>query len=120
MASLAAARTFPFFHSSVSNPASVAVYDGFNASGNLLATLPLSPLGRGCGGDPTGEFNCWQQVSVAFAGVARSVDFGGTVNRIGVDNITLTRSTVPEPGSALLFAAALGAFVRRRVAAQTK
>jgi hypothetical protein len=51
---------------------------------------------------------------MAFDGLAHSVDFSGTANQIGFDNITLGSErpigpdqAVPEPGSLLLLSAGL-------------
>jgi hypothetical protein len=98
---------FSFFYTSTSFAGQVTVYDGLNATGNILATLNLPALGSGCGGDPTGDFNCWDPVGVLFAGTAFSVDFSGTANFIGFDNITLGSATpgggdVPEPATLAL------------------
>jgi hypothetical protein len=105
---------FSFFYTAANNPGSVTVYDGANAMGNVLATLGFPVNGSSCGGDPSGDFNCWDPVGVSFLGTAFSVDFGGTVNQIGFDNITLGSSVpvgapVPEPGTLLLMGSALAA-----------
>jgi hypothetical protein len=106
---------FSFFFTSVSFAGSVTVYDDFDATGNVLATLPLVPNGSGCGGDPTGAFNCWTPIGVAFAGIAKSVDFSGVANQIGFDDITLGSATpgVPEPASILLFGLGAATVARR-------
>lgn len=111
---------FSFFYTSVSFAGSVRVWDGPDATGVLLGTLDLVPNGSGCGGDPNGAFNCWTAVGVPFAGLARSVDFGGVANQIGFDNITLgsqePRPGVPEPSTILLFATGfLGLFGSRHL-----
>lgn len=50
---------FSFFYTS-STAAAVNVYDGLNATGNLLGTLPLSAqFNVGCTGDPSGQFCNW-------------------------------------------------------------
>jgi len=97
---------FSFFYSS-STAAVVSVYDGLNATGNLLATINLGAQhnANGCTGDPTGEFCNWTPIGVTFVGVARSVDFSGTADQTGYDNITFGSATpvgVPEPASVLL------------------
>lgn len=116
---------FSFFYSSSTN-ASVFVYDGLNATGNLLATLNLSAQHTDdCSGDPSGTFCNWTAVGASFAGTAYSIDFGGTVNQTGYDDITFGSADaggveVPEPsGLALLLMSLVPlAFsrARRRVA----
>jgi hypothetical protein len=80
---------FSFFYSS-GVVATVDVYDGLNATGNLLASVILAAQGRaseGCllPGDPTGSFACWDPAGVAFAGIAKSVNFGGAADLSGFD-----------------------------------
>lgn len=104
---------FSFFYSAIGLPGSIVVYDGLNATGNVLATLdlPLTPFNEAP--DPTGLFSPFVAIGVAFDGIALSVDFGGTVDQIAFDNITLGSERpggvgVPDPAStALLF---LGSF----------
>lgn len=92
-----------------SNPASVRVYDGPDGTGNVLAsqTLPLTPVGVG---DPNGgdyDFGTGPNpVTVAFPGIARSVQFDATSSNpiggfVGFDDINTT--PIPEPSSILGF-----------------
>ncbi|GLT20564.1 hypothetical protein GCM10007933_00150 [Zoogloea oryzae] len=108
---------FSFFYSS-STAASVKVYDGIDATGTLLADIPLTAqFNQGCTGDPTGGFCNWTAVGASFAGIAKSIDFGGTVNQVGYDNITFGSSTpgkVPEPASLALVGAGIAAILRTR------
>lgn len=103
-----------FFYTA-NDPGTVTIYDGLDGTGNVLAVQNLAAQGtflHGCAasGDPLGGFACWDQVDMAFAGTARSVDFGGIPNQIGFDDISLA---VPEPrvvallGTALFLIAAL-------------
>lgn len=98
---------FSFFYSAVNNSGSITVYDGLNATGNVLASLAL-PLTASDGGDPNGAFSPFVPIGVPFGGTARSIDFGGTVNQIAFDDITFGSVTpglepVPEPATLLLF-----------------
>jgi len=116
---------FSFFYSAVNQPASVTVYDGLNASGNVLATLalPVTPSH----GPPScnANFCPFVPVGVSFSGTALSVDFGGAEDQVAFDNITLgaaipgTGNEVPEPSTMLLMGSAaiiVGSFRRFRKA----
>ncbi|MEK7316910.1 MAG: PEP-CTERM sorting domain-containing protein [Candidatus Eisenbacteria bacterium] len=89
---------FSFYYSAINNPAQIVVYDGLNATGNILATLPLPLTPFNGAPDPTGQFSPLVPIGIAFSGTALSVDFGGTVNQVGFDDITLG-SDVPGGGS---------------------
>jgi hypothetical protein len=114
---------FSFFYSSAT-VASVFIYDQINAAGNLLATLNLSAqYDVGCAGDPNGQYCNWTAVGASFAGLARSIDFGGTVNRIGYDNITFGSATAggpptvaaSAPPSFMILLLGLGLLIRKRL-----
>jgi hypothetical protein len=115
---------FSFFYTNISDPGSVSVFDGPNATGNVLASLPLPVLGSNCPGDPFGDFACWAPVGVTFAGTAQSVSFAGAANFIGFDDVTLGSEVpggpggtgeVPEPATLLLITAGLAGLASRRV-----
>jgi hypothetical protein len=91
---------FSFFYSAINSTGSITVYDDVNATGNVLATLnlPLTPFNGAP--DPTGQFSPLVPIGVSFNGTAKSVDFGGTVNQIGFDNVTFGSAT-PESGAAV-------------------
>lgn len=107
---------FSFFYTTTTATATVDVYDGLNKTGNKLGSISLAALGSaGCSGDPTGAFCNWAAAGISFTGIAKSIDFGGTANQVGFDNVTIGSGTpgngtpepVPEPGSLLLVGAAL-------------
>ena len=101
---------FGVWYTAINNPGSVTLYDGTGATGNALGTLNL-PVTPSDGGDPTGAFSPFYYVDLTFSGTCYSVDFGGTENQIGFDNVTL--GAVPEPASALMLGAS-GLLLRRR------
>jgi hypothetical protein len=100
---------FSLFYSAVYSAASITIYDGPGATGNILAVLVL-PVTPSDGGDPTGTFSPLFPIGVEFEGIARSVDFTGSANEVGFDNITFrsviaptatptaTPTPTPEPG----------------------
>ena len=83
---------FSFSYSAISNPGSVIVYDGLNATGNVLANINL-PVTESDGGDPNGAFSPFYNAGASFSGTAKSIDFGGTVNQIAFDDITFNSAT---------------------------
>jgi len=111
---------FSFFYSS-SSAASVSVFDGVDGTGNLLASLNLLAQSgdNNCVGDPSGSYCNWTAIGVSFAGIAKSINFGGAANGTGFDNITFGSSTpggVPEPTTWAMMLAGFGAvgFAMRR------
>lgn len=112
---------FSFFYSS-STAAVVSVYDSLGATGNLLGSINLAAQHTSnCVGDPFGAFCNWTAAGVSFAGIGKSIDFGGTANYTGYDNITFGTATpvvgvIPEPEIYAMMAAGLGmmGYVARR------
>ena len=88
------------------------LWSGLNGSGALLASLSLSANAQagGCSDSPLCNFN---GLSAGNFGVARSVTFGNAANNAVFDNISVT--AVPEPGSALLMALGVAAFIGVRL-----
>jgi|GEM_PF-831350 hypothetical protein len=84
---------FSFYYSAINNPGVIRVYDGPDATGNVLATLDLPVTPTNGAPDPTGQFSPLVPIGVTFTGTAHSVDFGGTINQVGFDNITLGSGT---------------------------
>ena len=118
---------FSFWYTS-STAAAVTVYDGLNGTGNVLGVINLqAQFNNNCSGDPTGTFCNWSAIGVAFEGTAYSIDFGGTANQTGYDNITFGSDTpggggaVPEPATwamMILGFGLVGASLRRRAFTQ--
>lgn len=114
---------FSFNYVSLSFSGSVSVFDGLNGTGNLLATLNLSPNASPCPGF-SGQFCPFSPVGVLFNGTAKSVAFGGVANQIVFDDITFGSDkpggggVVPEPATwammILGFGLVGGAMRRRR------
>ena len=109
---------FSFFYSAINVPGAVTVYDGLNGTGSVLATLNLPITPYNGAPDPTGAYSPFVPFGVAFAGTAKSVDFGGTANQIVFDDVTLNSATpgnVPEPGTvALLVGMGISGIALRR------
>ena len=89
--------------------ATVKIYDGLNATGNILASLDIIAQGNdGCVGDPNGTFCNWTAIGTSFIGIAYSVSFGGAEDLIGYDNVTIgSTSAVPVPGAFWLLGSGL-------------
>lgn len=81
---------FSFYYSTPFEVAQIRVYSGLNGTGERLATLDLPLTPRGPDQHPYYPF---LPIGVSFEGVARSVDFAGTENRLIFDNITIGRET---------------------------
>ena len=105
---------FSFYYSAINQPGLINVYSGLDDTGTLLAslTIPTTPSN----GDPScgdAGFCPFVPLGVSFTGIAHSVDFGGTENQIGFDNITLgsavpVTSAAPEPSMWALLMAGVG------------
>ncbi len=117
---------FSFFYANDTTlVGSVTVYDGLNATGNVLASLVLPLAGVGLGDPNGGTFGVWLPVGVAFNGTAKSVDFAGSQNQIGFDDVTLgseipnPEGDIPEPASIVIWTLLAGAvFCARRFRAR--
>ena len=95
---------FSFNYSSVGSAGAVNVYDGLNGTGNILATLNLTPNSTGCGDPYNAGFCPFGAAGVTFDGIARSIGFGGVANQIVFDDVTFGSATpgdptVPEPAT---------------------
>jgi len=115
---------FAFNYVSLNYSGSVDVYDGLDGTGNLLASLALSPNAGSCPGY-NAEFCPFSPIGVVFSGVARSIGFGGVANQIVFDDVTFgadvpgpDTTVVPLPGTLGLLGfglAGLGISRRRKV-----
>jgi len=97
---------FSFYYCSINYNGYVTVYDGVNATGNVLANIALPAFTQTNPGDPNGAYSTWMPVGVTFAGTALSVDFGGSANQIAFDNMTFGSET-PSPLTPELSSASL-------------
>lgn len=113
---------FSFYYSSNSSSATVSVWSELGATGSLLGSITFGNNLGNCSGDPSGNYCNWDIGSISFAGIAKSIDFGGTANFIIYDDVTFGSTTpgdisvpVPTPPTMALFALALfGTVVRSR------
>jgi hypothetical protein len=97
---------FSVYYSAISSPGVIKVFDGLNGTGNLLASLQLPVTPSSGDPDPTGAFSPLLPAGVSFQGIARSVDFSGSINLAAFDDLTLGTnitdvSAIPEPDSML-------------------
>lgn len=105
------ALTF-WYSSSAATTNAVNIYSGLNGTGTLLASANLA--GNAMLGCSDTSFCRFDLTSVAFSGVAQSVNFGGNAQFVAFDNIGIT--PVPELETYALLAAGLAAmgFIKRR------
>ncbi len=78
----------------------VYVYDGLDATGNLLATqtFPANAPSTQCPAGSYGTYCHWDPVGVSFSGTAKSVAFSGVADYCGFDDVTFGSSTPgPQP-----------------------
>ena len=101
-----------FYYSSPSAvTGAVRAFSGLNGTGTLLGTFNLvANDSLGVGG--SFAYNVWTPVSFAFTGVARSFDLTGSANLVGIDNVRVNVSPVPEPDTVLLMLAGGAALLR--------
>jgi hypothetical protein len=100
-----------FYYSSAAD-ATVSLFSGLNGTGDLLGTLSLSANAQqnGCSDSP---YCYWGLASLAFSGVAQSIQFSGAVGA-GFDDVKFTPVPVPAAGWLLVSGIGLVAANRRR------
>jgi hypothetical protein len=101
---------FSFYYSAINNTGSVSVYDDYNGTGNLLATLNLDLTVSDCGPDYNAAFCPFVASGIGFSGIAKSVSFAGVANQIVFDDVTfgsISPAPVPLPAAVWLFGSAL-------------
>src|SRR6202007_2722651 len=69
---------FSFYYDAYPDAGTVVVYDGLNATGNILQTLNLPVTGVGC--FTAAFYDCWQTLGVTFSGTAKAVHFSGSAH----------------------------------------
>ncbi len=101
-----------WYASSVTTLDAVNIYSDLNGTGTLLASASL--FGNASLGCSDTAFCRFDLTSVKFAGVAKSVNFGGNAQFVAYDNIGIT--PVPEVDTYVMLAAGLVAmaFIKRR------
>lgn len=101
-----------WYASSATTLDAVNIYSGLNSTGTLLASASL--FGNAKLGCNDTDFCRFDLTSVKFAGVAKSVNFGGNAQFVAYDNIGIT--PVPELDTYAMLAAGLVAmaFIKRR------
>lgn len=87
----------------------VTIYSGLNGTGSVLGTFSL--LNNATSGCSDSDYCHWDQISLAFAGVAKSLSFTGT-QAAAFDNINV--SAVPEPQTYAMMALGLVALLAQR------
>lgn len=110
-----------FFYSMPDFPGVVTIWGGLNGTGKQLAQINLALTPQNGAPDPTGYYSPFVAQTVAFQGIARSVDFGGATNYIAYDDITLGNvlpaAQVPTPALLPgLIGLGVGAWRKRRAA----
>jgi hypothetical protein len=104
---------FSFYYTTPFYVGTIYVYDGLNATGNILASLELPLTPDNGAPDPNGNYSPFLPFGVTFSGTAMSVDFAGVADHIAFDNITFgserpIKNEVPEPFSMILGGIGLG------------
>lgn len=84
-----------FYASPQSITGAVRAYSGVNGTGSLLGSFDLLA-------NASNAYDAWTRVTFAFTGTARSFDWTGSANVVGLDNIQAIAAPVPEPSTVLL------------------
>jgi hypothetical protein len=102
-----------FYYSSLA-AGTINIYSGLNGTGDILGTFAIGV--NATNGCDDASFCHFDNISVAFNGVAKSIGFGSIEPGSAIfDNVTVT--AVPEPSTYAMMGLGLiglGAFARRR------
>jgi len=94
-----------FYSSPLGVLGAVRAYSGLNGSGTLLGSFDVLA-------NASAAYDQWTAVTFSFGGTARSFDFTGGANIVGIDNIGASVAAVPEPSTVLLMLAGGAAVLR--------
>ncbi|MEG3986022.1 SdrD B-like domain-containing protein [Microcoleus sp. S28C3] len=77
----------------------VKIYDGLNATGSQLISVPLARTNEGRG--LIGAYNPFQPVTIPFNGTAKSIQIGSRADKLLIDDIQLAPGSASTPTPAL-------------------
>ncbi|MEG4576421.1 SdrD B-like domain-containing protein, partial [Microcoleus sp. N3A4] len=77
----------------------VKIYDGLNATGSQLISVPLARTNEGRG--LIGAYNPFQPVTIPFNGTAKSIQIGSRADKLLIDDIQLVAGSATTPTPAL-------------------
>ena len=102
-----------YYSSTTSAPNAIQIFSELNGGGSLLGSFSLNQnTPQNC----TGAAYCnFEKTTVMFAGLAKSISFGGNSGNVAFDDVTIT--PVPEASTYAMLALGLGAiglYARRR------
>ena len=103
---------FSFNYAAINQGGTINVFDGLGGTGTLLGSIVLGLTTSNCGPEYSAGFCPFVSAFVAFAGIAKSVSFGGVANQIVFDDVTFGSitpgSTIPVPAALPLLLTAIG------------
>jgi hypothetical protein len=95
----------------------ITAWSGLNGTGTQLASITLDPNSTN-GGCTSSAYCFWSTASLAWGGLAQSIQFGDAALKGGFDDITVNPVPLPAAGWLLMSAlGGIGAWRRKRAAA---